>query len=205
MKNGKYSRFSRHFHTRYILVLVSLTLIIAIAAGATVAYLIDSTNEKKNEFQPSQVTSQVVEETWNGAKKENAKIQNTGDVSAFIRAEIVVTWKAANGDVLHVEPIEDTDYTMTLATDAEGSDWFIKNGYYYFKNEVAANGLTDALIISAEANATKEDTNGNEYFVSIEIISSAIQSQGVKADGITHPVEDAWKVTYNAGTPATIS
>ena len=205
MNNGKFSRTSgKHIRKRMIAVLVSVTLLCAIAAGATIAYLIDQTNAVNNQFTPSQVTS-FVDETFENGVKSNVKIQNTGDVSAFIRAEIVVTWKNDDGEILSGVPAMGTDYMMNLTTDDEGTKWFVKDGYFYFSEEVVANGKTTNLITEAKAFTTKRGTDGKTYYVSIEIISSAIQSQGVKADGITHPVEDAWKVTYNAGTPATIS
>lgn len=49
------------------------------------------------------------------------KVKNTGNTDAFIRAQIVVTWKDANGNVSATKPVEDTDYTMTLNT----TDWFL--------------------------------------------------------------------------------
>lgn len=201
MKNGKFSRtFRRRFHARFVAVLVSVMLIFATAVGATLAYLTDSTDIIPNEFKPAQVTSKV-EETFQDGVKSDVKIRNTGDVSAFIRAEVLVTWKAEDGSVLVGVPEEGTDYEITYGTD----NWFSKDGYFYYKEELAKDGLTNALILEAKAYNKKTDTNGTDYFVSIDILSSAIQSEGVRASDGKHPVEIAWDVAYTDGNPATIS
>ena len=199
MNNGKFRRKNRRFHIRNVLVLVSLALVIT-AIGGTIAYLIDTEEPIQNVFTPSQVTSLVVEDVFHGETKTNVKIQNTGDVSAFIRAEVVVTWMSEDGDkVLPSVPVKGEDYTIEM-----GSGWFEKDGYWYWPSEVAKDGYSDVLIKRATANKTMTDSEGTDYYVAIEILSSAIQSDGVKSDG-THPVEEAWSVTYNAGDPVTIS
>ena len=90
------------------------------------------------------------------------------------------------------------DYTIQLNT----TDWFEKNGFYYYKNEVPAGKLTNNLI-----NEAKALTFNGDYCVSIEILCSAIQSEGEVMDNeiLKHPVEIAWGVKYNTGNPATIS
>lgn len=186
MKNGKFSRKSRYFHIRYIAVLVSVALICVAATGATLAYLTATDDAVRNAFTPSQVTSLVVEEGFDKITKTNVKIQNTGDVSAYIRADIVVTWMDENGNVLSYVPEEGKDYTIALNV-GEGN-WFTDGDYYYWPNVVEANGVTDALISSATANYKNGD-----YYVSIEILSSAIQSVPDEA------VESAWPAVKVSG------
>lgn len=184
MKNGKFCRKQRHIPKRYIAVLVSLILLCMAAAGTTLAYLVAENEPVVNTFTPSDVTSEVHEESFDGSVKKNVTIQNTGDVSAFIRADIVVTWMDKDGNVLYEVPELGKDYTITL----NSADWVEKNGFYYYKHEVAAGAFTKNLIESAKA----ENSNG-EYYISIEILSSAIQADGVDAKG-NKPVELAWSV-----------
>lgn len=169
MKKGKFSGKIK-WNSKAILVLVSAVLICVATIGGTIAYLTMETSDVVNAFTPAYVTSQVVEESFNYTRKTNAKIQNTGDITAYIRAAIVVTWMNDKGEVLHYVPEqgEDKDYTMDL----NGTDW-IKgdDGYYYYKLPVAPEGLTAPLIRSATANKKNGD-----YYVSIEILSSAVQS-----------------------------
>lgn len=197
MKNGKYSRKQRRSHKRFAVVLVSLVLLCMMAIGTTLAYLVAEDKPVMNLFNPSEVTSKVNEESFDGSEKKNVTIQNTGDISAFIRADIVVTWMDKDGNVLYEVPELDEDYTIQLNT----TDWVEKNGFYYYKHEVKAGDSTSNLINSATAK-----TGNGEFFVSIEILSSAIQSIGVDAKG-NKPIELAWGVDIAGGnvSDATIS
>lgn len=204
MKNGKYYRPQKgYFHVRYVAVLVSMVLLLTGTLGGTLAYLLTSDAPVENEFLPSQVTSLVVEDNFNGQTKSNVKIQNTGDISAFIRADIVVTWmhEAKDGTitVLHEKPVLNTDYTMSLNT----GKWVEKDGYYYWPAEVAAAGMTENLINSATMKNTRT-VDGKEYTISIEIVSSAIQAQGTDSKG-NKPVELAWGVNIADGNVSAAS
>ena len=197
MSNGKFMRGSRRIHTRSMLVLVSLVLICTTVIGATLAYLITNTGDVKNVFTPSQVTSQVNED-FDGTEKKDVTIQNTGDIGAYIRADIIVNWmKIETGEdgeeetyILGETPVEGEDYTIEI----NGETWFEKGGFYYYTEEVGpytesekdTTDLTDILISEAKAMNTRTDADGNTYYVSIEILSSAIQSKPA------HAVESAW-------------
>lgn len=196
MKKGKFRRKARLFHPRFVAMLVSTVLVCSAAFGATLAYLVDETDAPlTNIFNPSQVTSKV-EEDFDGTEKSNVRIQNTGDIPAYIRADIVVTWMDKNGNVLSEVPEKDTDYTISY-----GTGWIEKDGFYYWPNVVQADDndptttedMTGVLINSATALNTESDTNGTTYYVSIEILCSAIQSVPETV------VEEAWKVSVVDG------
>lgn len=185
----------RKSYRKIAVVFVSVLLICMGGVNMTIAYLSSSTNKVTNTFTPSQVTTKVVESFFNGVKKTNVRIQNTGDIDAYIRADIVITWMNENGDVLGEIPQEGTDYTLTLNNGA--GKWFSKEGFYYWPSIVTAydddttktdKDLTENLIVEAEALKTKM-VNGIDYYISIEIISSAIQANPSTA------VEQAWRVT----------
>lgn len=168
-------------------VLVSMVLIGALVTGTTLAYLSNKTQKIENVFQPSQVTSKVVEDSFDGVKKKNVKIQNTGDIAAYIRAEFVVTWMDSEGNVLPDVPEKgaDKDYRIDI-----NKEWIEKDGYFYWPNVVEAEKITDNLI--DEATALKSKTvNDITYYVSIEIVSSAIQAKPSTA------VEQAWGMTVD--------
>lgn len=188
MNKGKFCRKARLFHPRFVAMLVSTVLVCSAAFGATLAYLVDETDAPlTNIFNPSQVTSKVAE-TVNGNNKSNVKIQNTGDIPAYIRADIVVTWMDKQGNVLSEVPEKDTDYTISY-----GTGWIEKDGFYYWPNVVGVGEVTGVLINSASALNTESDTNGTTYYVSIEILCSAIQSVPETV------VEEAWKVSVVDG------
>ena len=168
------------------MLLTSLVLVLVCAVGATVAYLVDTTSEVVNTFDPAQVSCRVDEDSFNGTTKTKVTIANTSDIEAYIRAAIIVTWKnAENGNVYGGMPVKDVDYTISL----NGTDWFQgTDGYYYHKKPVppeSQDGRTEVLIYSCSPIAAKTPEG---YGLNVEILGSAIQS--VPA----YVVEQNWKV-----------
>lgn len=171
--------------------LVSLVLLFTMTIGASVAFLIDATQEEKNVFTPAEVPPTIVE-TWpdDHLVKQNVKVTNTGNISAYIRAAIVVTWQDSQGNVAPVAPVLGTDYTMTLA---EGN-WSAKqdDGYYYYKGAVAANDPdSDTDTTGVLIKEAKQLVDNGEYTLVIEILAQTIQADGISSDGKT-PVRIAW-------------
>lgn len=195
MYNGKRvkSGSTKHFR-RSLALAASLVLLMSLGIGATLAWLTDTTKDVENVFTPAAVPPEI-EETKpedNDNVKENVKVKNQGNVSAYIRAAIVVTWQDDNGNVAPELPVLNTDYTMTLAT---GTNWSQKqaDGYYYYLEPVAAQGTTDVLIDEAEPIAPNGD-----YHLVVEILTQTIQSEGVDSKG-NKPIELAWGVDIENG------
>ena len=163
-----------------ILLLTAAVLILVCGVGGTLAYLITQTAPVTNTFTPAYVTSQVIEPDWtNGnTEKKNVTIKNAGNVSAYIRAAIVITWKDADGNTMPTVPALGTDYTLSINTD----DWTLSGGYYYYNGIVAAGESTANLINSCVSTGTY--TDGRKLCV--EVIGSAIQAEPTTA------VKDAW-------------
>lgn len=159
--------------------LVALALVLCIAGGATLAFLMVTTPSMTNVFQYGHVTCAVQEE-FDGTTKSDVSIKNTGNTQSYIRVKLVFTWKDAEGNV-SAQPVTDQDYKMEL----NKVDWFEKDGYYYAKAPVAPDHNTPDLIHSCTeivANAPEGDT------LSLEILADAIQSTPTRA------VEQAWGV-----------
>lgn len=167
--------------------LVSLLLIIGVTISGTLAYIVADSGPVNNTFTPSEVTTKVVE-TLNGTTKEEVKIQNTGDTTAYIRAAVVITWQDEDGNVLGEKPVAGEDYTIEYATTIEqGAARWIKgaDGFYYWTSPVlsddedAFNCHTDVLINSCEAENIKVIVTGEDtvtYHLAVEVIGSGIQS-----------------------------
>lgn len=170
--------------TKRILLLALVVAILACGVGGTIAYLITNTGSVVNTFQPAHVTSEV-QETFDKNVKSEVKIKNTGNVSAYIRAAIVITWKDVDGNTMPAQPAAGTDYTLSINT----TDWTQVDGYYYYKEAVAANGTTSNLINSCSPIYTNY-TDGRKLCV--EVIGSAIQAEPTTA------VQNAWGVTVDA-------
>lgn len=153
-----------------ILLLAAAMLILVCGVGGTLAYLATQTAQVQNTFEPAYVRSEV-NETFDNKVKSNVTIKNTGNVSAYIRAAIVVTWKDAEGRTMPQVPGTD-DYEM-----ATGSEWTKVGDYYYYNKSVAADASTTNLIVTCKP--TKHYDDGRKLCV--EVIGSAIQSEGMGA------------------------
>lgn len=172
MKQEKHHKRSRRRSGKFAALLVSLFLILSAAVGGTIAFLTESTGPLHNLFNPSQVTTEIAE-TLDGAVKKDVYIKNTGDTDAWIRAAVTVTWQDKDGNVYGKAPVEATDYEINWGTDwKKGSD-----GFYYWTSPVAAKtGVTGDLIESCTSKTVMAD-----YFLTVEIIGSGIQSKPANA------------------------
>ena len=168
---------------RKLAVMVSILLLLSAGFGATIAWLVDNTDDVQNVFTPAEVPPTIAED-FDGEVKQDVNVENTGNVSAYIRAAIVVTWQDADGNVAPETPVPGKDYSISLA---EGN-WSAKqdDGYYYYKNAVKAGKTTSALIEEA-----KQIAEYGDYKLVIEILAQTIQADGVDSNGKT-PVELAW-------------
>lgn len=195
------------FLNKKSIIITSVALLIFVAVGTTLAYVFTQTDPVENTFKPSKVSCAVVENgnprenTANVVQTDNSKtnvqIKNTGDTDAYIRVTVVVNWMSADGTkVWATKPVEDTDYSINWAFDDTenptawdpGSD-----GYYYYKNSVVPNGGVTEILIN-EAKVLKEAPQEG-YYLSIEIVASAIQAKP------TSVVTSQWGVTVaNDGT-----
>ena len=131
-----------------------------------------------NTFQPTNVSTQVVETLENGVKKD-VKIKNTGSTAAFIRAAVVVTWQSADGKVYGRAPVADTDYTIMF----NQTDWKLADdGFWYYKSAVDAGETTGNLIDSCALAGGATVPDG--YTLHVEILGSGVQSvpEGVVCD-----------------------
>lgn len=172
-----------------VALLAALALVVCIAVGGTLAYIFDISNIVNNVFDPAEVTTEVTETlTNNNTVKEDVAIKNTGNIDAWIRATVVVNWKAEDGSVYgKAEPVIGQDYALNLKQYAaeDEAKWILgSDGYYYWTKPVAPGASTGELIDSASLTGTAPAG----YSLSIEILGSGIQSRPDAA------VADAWKV-----------
>lgn len=158
------------------ILLAAVIVLLAGAVGGTWAFLVAQSESVQNNFTYAHVRCTIDEKFENGVKSD-VKIQNTGDIPAYIRARIVVTWKDANGKVSAV-PVKNTDYTIAF----NETDWTQQGDYWYCKTAVDAGGETPVLITKCE----KKGNAPKDYDLSVEILADAIQSEPANA------VKEAW-------------
>lgn len=196
------------FTNKKLVMITATVLLLAVAVGTTLAFVFTNTKPVENTFTPSKVACAVVEDNGTpvtgdkvdtGAEKKAVQIMNTGDTDAYIRVAIVVNWASADGTkVWAMKPVLDTDYTMTL----DLANGWVKgeDGFYYYTKPVPAvddtatdidETLTGILIQSAALQngvTPPKGTDGTQYYLSIEIVASAIQANGMGATS----AQDAW-------------
>jgi len=167
------------------MLLVSLALIVCLAVGTTIAYLVDTAGAVENTFTPTKVDV-TIEEKFDGTTKENVTVTNnkTDDaVDAYIRARVIVNWVDKDGNVLPDMP-EGCSQTINY-----GTGWLQSGNYYYWPSVVAPGGKTGVLITSATYTAPV----GSGYALQIEILAEGIQSEP------TSVVAEKWPVTVSGG------
>ena len=164
-----------------IKLVICLILLLMISVGGTIAFVVTHTSEIRNTFTESVVKCEV-DETFKDNVKSNVSIKNTGDTTAYIRAFVNVTWMNESGQVASVSP-KSTDYMIEYSTSGwlKGSD-----GYYYYSLPVQPNDKTAVLINSCQLLETASAPDG--YYLSVEIVCSAIQSTPVSV------VSNIWHV-----------
>jgi len=160
------------------ILLAAVIVLLAGAVGGTWAFLVAQSEPVQNNFTYAHVSC-TIDEKFDGTTKSDVKIQNTGDISAYIRARIVVTWKDASGNVSAV-PVKNTDYT--IAFNENEKDWTQQGDYWYCKTAVDAGEKTPVLITKCE----KKGNAPKDYDLSVEILADAIQSEPANA------VKEAW-------------
>lgn len=166
------------------LILTLCLCVVSCAVGGVFAYLSTLSGTVSNELTPASVTCAVEESFANGVK-ENVRVRNTGNIDAYIRAAVVVSFVADDGKVLATAPREGTDYKVSWNT----ADWQKgSDGYWYHKKAVAPEALTATLIKTATAVSVPDG-----YRLNVQIVAAAIQSAPEST------VKEVWNVTLSGG------
>ncbi len=173
-----------------LLIISVIILMLAIVSTVTIAFIIDKTEPVNNTFNYATVSCKVNEESFDGNVKKNVTIENTGEVESYIRAKVVVTWMSEDGTkVTAAKPQENTDYTILYSNN---QNWQLgSDGYWYYTLPVNIGNSTDTLIESSSLIETANVPNG--FYLSVEIVGSAIQSTPVSA------VTEKWNVSVDNG------
>ena len=158
-----------------LLLVAGIVLMLTIAIGGTIAYIVTNTESITNTFEPGKVPITIGENTFDGKTKSNVYVINKGNVSAYIRAKIIVTWKNAQGEVSGT-PVTASDYNMVI----NNTDWTKDGDFYYYNDSVEERGTTGYLINSCRKTAIPPDG----YDLSVEIIAESIQADGM--DGVSN-------------------
>lgn len=186
--------------------IISAVLLLTATVGSMIAFVFTSTGKIDNTFTPSLVSCAIVEngsttehyrDTVSISSKSDVRIKNTGDTNAYIRVAVIISWKSADGKVWAVSPSA-SDYEITLA---QNSGWELAaDGYCYYTSQVSPTACTNALFeLIEQKNEGPKGADGTQYFLSVEIVASAIQSSPDEV------VTSAWSSGVSSASGGTLT
>lgn len=163
-----------------LVLIVAMALVATMAIGGTMAWFQVNSDKLTNAFTPGEVGGEVVED-FDGNVKRNVAVKNTGNVEAYVRVALVPTWEDADGNILpETASIENLSFTL-------GSGWFVQEGFYYYRNKVAAGETTANLADQITVIGAPEGARMN-----LQILTEVIQAN--PADAVT----ESWGITPNS-------
>lgn len=164
---------------KYFLVTLSLFLLLGVAGGATLAYIVAQGETVENSFTPGVVQCEVQKDDV------SYSVKNTGTVNEFIRVAVVVNWETTDGSIYAFAPVAGTDYTIAIS-----EYWREDGGYYYYlgNTDVPAAVPPGDTVTLGEIKQTKND---GVYDLCIEVLAEAIQAEGM-GEGID-TAQEAWE------------
>lgn len=161
--------------------ILSLCLIFALAVGTTFALLKANTDPVTNTFTAAKSKITIEEKTDNGSKSEIC-VKNEGTATSYVRVKLVCNWVDKDGNV---------SATPVPAPTITNSDWFEKDGIYYYTKPVAPTGQTSNLL---DGNPIKQPEGAPDgYHLEVTVLAESIQAAPSTA------VEGAWAVTVVNG------
>lgn len=158
--------------------ILSLCLIFALAVGTTVALLKANTAPVTNTFTAAKSDIKINENVENG-KKSSIQVENIGTATSYVRVKLVMNWVSDDDS-------KTISATPVPAPTITNSDWFVKDGIYYYKMPVALNDQTSNLL---DGNPIEQPEGAPEgYHLEVTVLAESIQAAPSKA------VTDSWHV-----------
>lgn len=159
--------------------ILSLCLIFALAVGTTVALLVAHTNAVTNTFKAAESGTHIEEKT-EGGEKSSIIVENTGTATSYVRVKLVCNWVDKDGNV---------SATPVPAPTIKNSDWFVKDGIYYYTKPVAPDGKTSNLL---KDHPITQGEAPEGYRLEVTVLAESIQAAPSKA------VTESWGVDVNS-------
>lgn len=176
MVRGKYKRDvkRRKKQKKVIFLLLSMALLLTLAVGGTLAYIVTKSATAENQFENGYVISSV---------NDNGQVTNNGNVDAYIRTAVVVNWMDGDGNVYGIKP----SCILTV-----NSGWSQTGDFYYYTAAVASGKTTDTAPVTV---VLTDSAPSSAYSLSVEIVAEAIQAEGDTDSGNIPAYQDAWGIS----------
>ena len=204
---------------RLIPLFITIFVVLAaiLAAAPTLARYIRKSDGVPNDFTSAgSINPSAVWATNEGNQKMVKFNVGKTEYPVYIRVEVIISWKSADGIVWYEPPTEydeeteKGDYTIVYnSTDWQAikSDNSDKTYYYYLGSEgksslhgvVISEGTTKPLITDFVDKATRPPVEG--YTLNVEFIIQTVQAVGYTDDDSNRACEDAWGLKKGALAP----
>ena len=162
-----------HNGKRSLAALIALVLIICVAVGGTIAYIVTQTNSVENKFTPADVKIEI-NEVFENNIKSSITVKNVDDaknVPCYIRVKLVSNTQDDNGNVTG---------SAVINTFKLNDKWFDGgDGCYYYKDVVNVGTSTANLLAAGEKITLTNDQV-------VEVLAEGIQATPIDA------VKAAW-------------
>lgn len=158
--------------------ILSLCLIFALAVGTTFALLKADTDPVTNTFTAAKSGTDIVEEL-DGSLKKSIIVQNTGTAVSYVRVKLVMNWVDGDGNV-SAEPVN-------ITVDYDNTNWFERDGIYYYKMPVAPDGKTENLL-KTDSPITEPADKPAGCHLEVTVLAESIQAAPSTA------VQQSWGV-----------
>lgn len=144
--------------------LLSIVVLIGVAAGVTAAYLIAPVRTTEATFVQGEVDC-VVNDDY------TVSLSDDTNTTAYVRVAIVPTWQDRNGNIYAAQ-------TPSVVFQPD-SGWTESDGYYYYTAvlDPAGTNTTTKFAQKFEFTGSRGDVP-KEYSVKIDVIAEAIQATG---------------------------
>lgn len=168
--------------SRTVMVALALVLVLGLAIGGTVAYLVTNTSAITNTFTPASVPNTPVEK-FDSTTKTSIQVENEGNIAAYVRVKLVTYRVDDNGSRI--------GGAATIPTFTPANGWFEKGGYYYYPTAVEPESTSPNLLPTGGIKLQQyTDADGGKQV--IEVLTESIQAQP------TSVVTSTWGVTLDA-------
>ena len=161
-----------------IRIVIVLAVVLVLLCGTSVALMFRQTSLMTNAFETAIVDCVVYEKTDAGLansgsvttmSKSSIKVQNTGNIPAYIRLRFVSYWVDADGNIVgKASEMPDIPF--------DESAWFEKNGMYYCRTPIDPDAFTPELL-QVDKTIVLRAVEETKYRQVVEVFADAIQSE----------------------------
>ena len=179
----------KKLNKKSLVLLACVALLLTCSVGSTVAFLADKADEVVNTFTPTHLSTDVVE-SFDGTTKSSIKIQNNGNIDAYVRVAIYGNWVIT--EEIEGEKVDKivAPWNGTISYNTADWDKGEDDGYYYYKKPLppTPDGTLDLTNNLLAASITQPTDGPAGAHLVITVIHQSIQAEPIST------VKTVWQV-----------